>query len=37
LIDPYLEHPFDESVLTLEQKVKLDELHNKHPTLVKVI
>ncbi|KAG7559166.1 hypothetical protein ISN45_Aa05g007720 [Arabidopsis thaliana x Arabidopsis arenosa] len=33
--EPYVEPPFDESVLTPEQKVKLDELHNEHPTLVR--
>ncbi|KAG7536524.1 hypothetical protein ISN44_As13g004680 [Arabidopsis suecica] len=30
-----VEPPFDESVLTPEQKVKLDELHIEHPTLVR--
>ncbi|KAG7543743.1 hypothetical protein ISN45_Aa07g036240 [Arabidopsis thaliana x Arabidopsis arenosa] len=33
--EPYTEPPFDESVLTPEQKVKLDELHNEHPTFVR--
>ncbi|KAG7585049.1 hypothetical protein ISN45_Aa02g004240 [Arabidopsis thaliana x Arabidopsis arenosa] len=33
--EPYVEPPFDESILTPEQKVKLDELHNEHPTFVR--
>ncbi|KAG7559332.1 hypothetical protein ISN45_Aa05g009290 [Arabidopsis thaliana x Arabidopsis arenosa] len=33
--EPYMEPPFDESILTPEQKVKLDELHNEHPTFVR--
>ncbi|KAG7552283.1 hypothetical protein ISN45_Aa06g028830 [Arabidopsis thaliana x Arabidopsis arenosa] len=33
--EPYVEPPFDESVLTPEQKVMLDEFHNEHPTLVR--
>lgn len=33
--EPYVEPSFDESILTLEQKVKLDELYKENPILTR--